>query len=402
MAELSFNQLLVLAMIPSGISLVGLFISYIMNGCKLERFKNDLSNKSKVYERQADVLSQMYSQFEEVRRRFNNVMHYGSSLKSEEIDEAANCAEKFHIYCLKNLIYLPESRAKELEVALNKNEATWRKFHKSVEFRSESGGINQQAWTEAWSELEREIVPYFEQFGRQVRCFLGIDSSDSVSECTMGVTVQGSINVFKKIISHLTHKTKGLQRTYAWVLTAGGTLGLAAMLAQAIEAFHRLQNPSAPLACNINPLFACGNVFAHPLNSLFGFPNAFIGIIFFAGLLMAGLTLLTGGDTLKKWFWRVVMGLQIGLLAFAIWFYAVSLLVIGSLCIYCIAGWLISIPVMIFGLAWAQERKIIKLPSGLAKWFAAQTPSNLWGHTVVFYVVMVLLVLIRFRQYFFG
>lgn len=192
--------------------------------------------------------------------------------------------------------------------------------------------------------------------------------------------------------------SKKLQKIYAWILTGGGLAGLVAMAWQAAERVAMLKNPAAPLSCNLNPIVDCGIVLNHRLSALFGFPNAFIGMIVFAALALSGVLLLTGNKPNQK-FKNVIFGLSVVLLLFSMWFFAMSLYVIGKICIFCTVGWIVSVPIFIYSLLYWLEDK--KKSNKLAKLHAFLL-SNHINIMVAWYFVMLALYLFNFRSYYFG
>src|SRR3990167_9379994 len=141
--------------------------------------------------------------------------------------------------------------------------------------------------------------------------------------------------------------SKKLQKIYVWILTVGGLAGAVAMTWQATERIAMLKNPGKILSCNLNPIVDCGVVLGHRLSALFGFPNAFIGMIVFAALALSGVLLLTGNKPNQK-FKNVIFGLSVVLLLFSLWFFGTSLYVICIICIFCVVGWVVSVPIFVY------------------------------------------------------
>lgn len=189
-------------------------------------------------------------------------------------------------------------------------------------------------------------------------------------------------------------------KIYAWILSIGGTIGLIAMTWQASERIHMLKYPNALLNCNLNPIVDCGSVLGNKLAAVLGFPNAFLGMIFFAVLATSGLMLLSGG-IFNKWFRHFVMGVSTILILFSIWFFGVSLYVIGKICIFCVVGWIVSVPMFWYGVL----NYLKTSPKKLNKNRQSLLDFGLKHHLdVVFaiYVLMIVLFLIRFKGYYFG
>lgn len=189
-----------------------------------------------------------------------------------------------------------------------------------------------------------------------------------------------------------------LQRKYAWILTGGGLAGLIAMVWQASERITMLKNKGVGLSCDLNPIVDCGTVLNHRLSALFGFPNAFIGIAMFSMLFVCGLLLLTNNKPNKS-FKKVILTLSTVLLGFSLWFFSVSLYVIGKICIFCLVGWVVAIPIFIYSTLYyldsvKKDSPLIKIRNFLAK--------NHLSVLVVVYAIMGVMYLLRFKDYYFN
>lgn len=132
-------------------------------------------------------------------------------------------------------------------------------------------------------------------------------------------------------------------RLLPWILTLGGVVGLAAALVLTIEKIALIRDPGYIPSCSINPILSCGSIMSTPQSQVFGFPNPLLGIAGFAVVTTTGMVLL-GGARLPRWFW---LGLHTGTAfgaGFIHWLIYQSLYVIGALCPYCMAVWVITIP----------------------------------------------------------
>ena len=189
-------------------------------------------------------------------------------------------------------------------------------------------------------------------------------------------------------------------KIYGYVLSVGGALGLIAMTWQSSERIHMLKNPGVALQCNLNPVVDCGSVLGNRLAALFGFPNAFLGMIFFAILATSGLVLLSGG-TFKHWYRHVVLAVTLFLAGFSVWFFGVSLYSIGKICIFCAVGWIVSVPIVWYGIRHYLQTAGPKLGAHgkrLLQWLTAHHIDVV----VLTYALMLILFLTRFREYYFG
>lgn len=168
---------------------------------------------------------------------------------------------------------------------------------------------------------------------------------------------------------------------------------MVAMTWQASERVAMLKNPTATLSCNLNPIVDCGTVLGNKLSALFGFPNAFIGMIVFAMLALSGLFMLLGTKP-NKAYRNIVMLLSTILLGFSVWFFTVSLYVIGKVCIFCVVGWIVSIPIFVYSLANWRDVSKSKLSGFVQK--------NHLNIIVAVYALMLVMYLLKFSDYYFG
>ena len=133
-------------------------------------------------------------------------------------------------------------------------------------------------------------------------------------------------------------------RQTAWILIAGGIIGIFASIELIIQKISVLSDPTFVPNCDINPVLSCGSVISTEQASLFGFPNPVLGVIGFTVVIMFG-ALLFAGVELPRSMW---LGLNFGALAgviFVIWLVSQSLYVIGALCPWCMVVWAITIPI---------------------------------------------------------
>ncbi len=129
-----------------------------------------------------------------------------------------------------------------------------------------------------------------------------------------------------------------------------------------------------------------------------GIPNQFFGLMAFSVILTFGVLILSKVK-LPDWIWKA---LQIGMLGgviFVFWFIYQSAFVLNHLCPYCMVTWGSVLPI-----AWYTTVRNISTKTILAK------QSKLRGFVakhhvdviVGLVVILVLAILFRFREFFFG
>jgi uncharacterized membrane protein len=166
-------------------------------------------------------------------------------------------------------------------------------------------------------------------------------------------------------VKKLKEKTTQLtERSLAYLLSAGGLIGLAAALALSIEKVEILKDPSFQPSCDINPILSCGSVMITPQAETFGFPNPFLGLIGFTAVAVTGFAMLAGAK-FKRWYW---LSLQLGVLfavGFVHWLIFQTIYRIGALCPYCMVVWTVTIPIFWYTLLYNLQQGYIKTPNWL-------------------------------------
>lgn len=152
------------------------------------------------------------------------------------------------------------------------------------------------------------------------------------------------------------------ERRAGVVVLVCGLVGVVAALALAVEKFRVLTNPFYVPSCSVNEKISCLSVMTSPQAEVLGFPNPLLGLIGFGALAAAGAAVLASSRPLASWFWA---GLQAGTaagLVFVHWLAWQSSMVIGALCPYCIAVWIVTITAFVH--VTARNATARKLASG--------------------------------------
>lgn len=127
-----------------------------------------------------------------------------------------------------------------------------------------------------------------------------------------------------------------LKQITLWRIIAGASfVGLVSSLTQTIEVISYAKKPDAPLACDLNAIFSCSNVFDAWQSRVFGFSNSLICMIFFA--LTAGVALAAAsGSAINQRLRQVFHFFSIFFLGFGAWYLWQSTYRIGFICIFCL------------------------------------------------------------------
>lgn len=142
-------------------------------------------------------------------------------------------------------------------------------------------------------------------------------------------------------------RTSSARPSLAWLLVAGGLVGLAASVVLTVEKFAVLADPDHVPSCSINPILSCGSIMASPQAEAFGFPNPLLGIVGFTIVVVTGVVVLAGA-LLPRWYW---LGLQAGTtfaVVFVHWLAFQSLYRIRALCLYCMVVWAVTLPLFLY------------------------------------------------------
>jgi uncharacterized membrane protein len=124
----------------------------------------------------------------------------------------------------------------------------------------------------------------------------------------------------------------------AWIFSTmlvSSCLSLIASFVLSVEALTLAANPNANLSCDINAVLSCGTVASSWQSRLFGFPNAYLGLMAEPVVITLAVASL-GGVRFPRWFMfaaQVVYSLG---LILAYWLLYQSMFHIGALCPWCL------------------------------------------------------------------
>jgi uncharacterized membrane protein len=139
-------------------------------------------------------------------------------------------------------------------------------------------------------------------------------------------------------VTDLLARARGLRHANGWIfgtMLFSAGLSLIASFVLSIDAVRLAQNPAIDLSCNINAVISCGTVGTSWQAHLFGFPNAFLGLLAEPVVITIAVASL-GGVRFPRWFmFSAQVVYTIGLI-FAYWLFYQAMFNIGALCPWCL------------------------------------------------------------------
>jgi uncharacterized membrane protein len=180
---------------------------------------------------------------------------------------------------------------------------------------------------------------------------------------------------------------------YAIVLIVASVLGWYAAFQLTIDKFAILANDKADLNCNISFIVQCGKNLDSWQGSLFGFPNPILGLTGWMAPLVVAAALLAGAK-FHRWFW-IVFNLGIaGAMLLVLFLISQSILVLGTLCVWCMLTWAVTIPVFWLVTLRNFSTGVFPVPPRARSFFAA---AYTWvpAITIVCYLAIAVLAQVR-------
>ena len=186
-------------------------------------------------------------------------------------------------------------------------------------------------------------------------------------------------------------------KSYPYILIMSGIIGILTSFLLVLDKIELLKNPNLELPCNINPLISCGPVInTWQASVFFGIPNPMFGIIGFSIVLTIGLLTLFNASPNQK-FWKLfIIGISLATL-FTHWLIFQSVFQIGALCLYCMITWAVVWPLFFFTII----KNIKEKTTPLSK-FENFLITNTYQLFSSWYVAIILLILFKFRDFFFS
>ncbi len=185
---------------------------------------------------------------------------------------------------------------------------------------------------------------------------------------------------------------------FSWLLIVVGIVGLFSSTVLTLDKIHVLKDPAYNPACNINPIFSCGSVMQTKQAEIAGVPNTLVGLVSFPVLITVGAMMLFGARMNRR-FWQVFQLGILGGLGMVIYLFFQGVYRINALCIYCLATWVVILPLVWYTTLWNLANGYIVLPKKIAG-FKDWAIRHHIDVMIVVYIVLLAAILNHFWYYF--
>ncbi|BFU44649.1 vitamin K epoxide reductase family protein [Krasilnikovia sp. MM14-A1004] len=129
-----------------------------------------------------------------------------------------------------------------------------------------------------------------------------------------------------------------LRHADAWIygtMLFSACLSLLASFVLSVDAVRLAENPNRSLSCDINAVISCGTVATSWQAQLFGFPNAFLGLIAEPVVITIAVASLAGVRFPRGFMFAAQLVYTLGVI-FAYWLFYEAVVNIGALCPWCL------------------------------------------------------------------
>lgn len=137
---------------------------------------------------------------------------------------------------------------------------------------------------------------------------------------------------------------------YGIWLSVAGLLGLLAAFVLTLEKIKSLTQPDEAASCDFSVIVQCSANLSSSAGSLFGFPNPIIGLMAWPFVLATAILLIFSARIPKIWWYGFFAGVT-GALIFVTWLQYQSIMILGTLCPWCMVTWIAVIPTWLATLA---------------------------------------------------
>lgn len=151
-------------------------------------------------------------------------------------------------------------------------------------------------------------------------------------------------------------------------------VGWGAAFALTLEKLQSLVHPGEALICDVSPFIQCTKNLESAQGAVLGFPNPIIGLGAWIAPLVVAVGLLAGAR-FARWFWVVFNLGMLGGWLFVCWLQLQSIVVLGTLCSWCMLTWAMMIPAFwittfycISSGKWSSAPQIRRVGQGLLHW----------------------------------
>lgn len=201
-----------------------------------------------------------------------------------------------------------------------------------------------------------------------------------------------------------------IKKIFPYILLIGSIIGFLASFILIVDNINLIKNPGINLPCNINPFISCTSVATTWQSSVFGFPNALLGVTAFSMLFAISIMLLFGGSNsslldkatgenkARRPLWLLVNLGTLAAFIFVMWFFYQSVYNIGSLCIYCMIVWTVTWPIFLYNTIWNFREDHFKFTCPSLRFISKHHLSVL----IAWYLLIIFLILFQFRYFFFS
>jgi uncharacterized membrane protein len=189
-----------------------------------------------------------------------------------------------------------------------------------------------------------------------------------------------------------------LKQTLPYILIIGGLVGVICAFALSQDKLTLAANPNAHLGCSLNPVVSCGTTLKSAQGEAFGFPNPFLGLAAYAGVLTIGLVM-TAGARFNRWFWLLVQAGLLFAVGFLAWLFWQSLYSLHILCPYCLGVDAVTIPMFWYVTLYNIDQKNIRLPKKARKAYGWVRRHHL-DLLVLSYLLLIFWILKHFWYYY--
>lgn len=177
-------------------------------------------------------------------------------------------------------------------------------------------------------------------------------------------------------------------------------IGLLASFTLLRDTLEVARDPSFNPSCNINPILSCQSVMSSSQAEILGIPNPAFGIAAFTALFVFAVLVLAR-TSFASWIWKVGIAIATAGLLFTLYLYLTSITVLGTICPWCFVTWLVTVAIFWSLITYTLAAKIIVLPKKLL------FLSRVWVRyasliLASWYVALVFILLLRFREALFG